>query len=492
MNISSRNAWKFLLTVTLLSTPLSGCGSSDPPKTAGSPSSETEKLYVTLPDQGVVQSIHIEGTAASKGGQKTLQDHPLTPTFAVNATINMKSNTVPGAKPGEIVFSEGFAYVRLTDSNFVQRFDLEGDGAGQNHPIELGVRPIHMFVDPDSKVWVGNDGPAPAPGQSCPGSDPACGPDTVSVINKGASVAHPPVTIGSGHHGFAFSRPSTLKPNLPKRAFIYNLHDDTISVIDNDPASPTYLQVISADPSLNGKASLKVGANPHGIAFSPASGKVYVPDADPNATEVMWIIDPETLGVQKMSKGSGPNQIPVVGGPVVRHIHDDPTDGQFIYLLGSLTDTNANTTTGYLTVIDTFSDPHPVTVTTFPGINPSRIVFTPDGKKAYIGTRSGAAPTPDLKNNLVVVLNTDPTSPQFNQKIGEITVGRAASSRPGLLVSGDGRFVFIANAVPASGGNPAETSLSVIDTTTDTVINTIPLDGMPSGLGIVQVGAHGH
>lgn len=485
------NTWKQLVTILLSSAVLFGCGSSDSPRPAagGGAASETEKLYVSMPDQGVVKSIHLKGAAAKGSLEKTFHDHPALPTFAVEATIDMKSSEVPAPRPGEVVFSGGFAYVRLTDSNFVQRFDVATDGRGQNHAMAMGVRPIHLFVDPDDKVWVGNDGPRTS-GAVCPGVHGDCLPDTVSVIDKGAGTAHPPIETGSGHHLVAFSRPSPLKEDTPKRAFITNLHDDTLSVIDNDPASPTYLQGILKDALLNGQASLKLGADPHGIAFSPVSGKIYVPDSDPATADALWVIDPNDLAVTKISKGSGTNEIPVVGSPVVRHVHDDPTDGQFIYLMGSLKDTIANTTTGYITVLDTLTGS--VKVTTLSGIVPSRIAFTPNGKKAYVGSSRGTAPTPDINDNLVVVLNADPTSSEFNQEIGRVLVGKAAASRPGLLVSGSGEFVFVANAVPAAGGAPAETTLSVINTDTDTVVATIPLDGIPGNMGIVRVEEHGH
>lgn len=485
-------AFKRTICTLLFTAGLWGCGGqSDPPAVGAGAPSEAEKLYVTIPDQGVVKSIHLKKAAAKGGLEKTLHDHPVTPTFAVEATIDMKSSDVPAPKPGEIVFSGGFAYVRLTDSNFIQRFDAATDGAGQNHPMALGVRPIHMYVDPDGKVWVGNDGPRTT-GAVCPGEHGDCLPDTVSVIDKEADTARLPIEIGSGHHLVAFSGPSPFKQDTLKRAFITNLHDDTLSVIDNDPANPTYLQAILKNELLNGQASLKLGADPHGIAFSPVSGKVYVADTDPTAADALWVIDPNNLGVTKIPKGSGPSEIPVVGGVVVRQVHDDPADGQFIYTLGSLKDTTAtpNTTTGYVTVIDTLSGR--VNVTKLPGIDPSRIAFTPDGKKAYVGSRRGTAPTPDINDNLVVVLNADPTSPEFNQEIGRVQVGRAVSSRPGLLVSGNGQFVFVANAVPAVGGAPAETTLSVIDTATDTVVDTILLDGMPGSMGIVRVEDHGH
>lgn len=492
-------SFKPFVSIFLL-TALWGCGGgqSDPPTTGAGGQSVSEKLYVSVSGEGAVKSVHIESATAAKGGVEKTFHHAEPPT-TIDATINVKSTAVPDAKPGEIVFSEGFAYVRLSDTDpaHIHMFDVASDGVDHNHPIPLnGQRPVHMYVDPDEKVWALNDGPRPPQGVSCPGTDPACEPDTVSVIDKGTHQERTRITVGSGHHKAAFSKPSPLKLDVPKRAFVSNIHDDTISAIDNDPASLTYLQVIFKNhnaPNLNGDASLLVGDNPHGIDFSPVSGMVYNSNTRDTETNVVSIIDAETLAVTHLTRGFEAGQIPASGAVHTRHVHDDPTDGQYVYILGAVKDTKGDTdpandtTTGYVSVIDAFNADTVIARTPLPGVNPDHITFTPDGKKAYLTSRSGfGTPTPDLKNNVVVVLNTDPASPNFNQVIKEVPVGKADAHRPAIVISSDGHLAFVANS------GTGESTVSVIDTTTDAVVSTIDVGASPSGLGIVSAGSHAH
>lgn len=497
------NTLKKYVGLFLLITGLWGCGSggqSDPPSAGAGGPSVSEKLYVSVSGEGVVKSFHFENTAAAKGGfEKSLQ-HATIPTTP-DATIDVKSSSVPAASPADMVFSEGMAYVRLsdTDPGFIQMFDVAKDGITHNHPISVGRRPVHIYLDPEEKIWQLNDGPRPPQGVSCPGTDPACEPDTVSVIDKGEHSARPVITVGNGHHKGAFSEPSALKPNVPKRAFISNIGDATISVIDNNPASPTYLQVISKDPALNGDASIKVDLSPHGIDFSPVSGKVYNANTSSSATNIVSIIDAETLAVVNLTRGSGPGQIPASGTTHTRHVHDDPTDGVYVYILGAVKDTKGDTdplndtTTGYVSVIDaSVADPLSadavIARTPLTEVNPDHITFSPDGKRAYITSRATTddptkKPTA-LKDNVIVVLDTDPSSATFNQAIAEVVVGKAGGHRPGVVVSHDGHLAFAANS--------AETTVSVIDTEDNSVVSTIEVGPNPKGLGIVSVDGHAH
>lgn len=478
------NTLKKFVGLFLLITGLWGCGGgqSDPPSAGGQ--SVSEKLYVSVSGEGAVKSFKFENTAAAKGGfEKSLQ-HATIPTTP-DATIDVKSSSVPAASPAEMVFSEGMAYVALsnTDPGFIQMFDVASDGINHNHPIAVGRRPVHMYLDPEEKIWQLNDGPS---------GDPA--PDSVSVIDKGEHSAHPVITVGNGHHKGAFSEPSALKPNVPKRAFISNIGDATISVIDNDPANTaTYLQVVQTIP---------VGQVPHGIDFSPVSGKVYNANTSgsPTNVNVVSIIDAETLAVDNLTRGSGSGQIPASGTTHTRHVHDnpaDPTDGVYVYILGAVKDTKGNadplddTTVGYVSVIDASVDELLSAViarTELPEVNPDHITFSPDGKRAYITSRATTdEPTKKpivLKDNVIVVLDTDPSSATFNQVIAEVVVGKAGNHRPAVVVSHDGHLAFAANS--------AETTVSVIDTEDNSVVSTIEVGSNPKGLGIVSVDGHAH
>ncbi|MFQ5589446.1 MAG: hypothetical protein ACE5F7_11485, partial [Nitrospiria bacterium] len=76
----------------------------------------------------------------------------------------------------------------------------------------------------------------------------------------------------------------------------------------------------------------------------------------------------------------------------------------------------------------------------------------------------------------------------FNTLVTMITVGDGGGHGSSMALSSDGHLLFVANA----GG----TTVSVIDTETNAVVQTIDVGGAPSGIGVTKVaaaaGGHAH
>jgi YVTN family beta-propeller protein len=66
-----------------------------------------------------------------------------------------------------------------------------------------------------------------------------------------------------------------------RRVYVPNQQDNTVSVIDTDPASANYNHVIAVIP---------VGASPYSAAVSPDGTRVYVANAVSDTVSVICVV----------------------------------------------------------------------------------------------------------------------------------------------------------------------------------------------------------
>lgn len=122
--------------------------------------------------------------------------------------------------------------------------------------------------------------------------------------------------------------------------------------------------------------------------------------------------------------------------------------------------TNSNATT--ISIISTTTNSVTGIIDGFDG--PSGMVITPDGKKAYVnnyGCPEGVGSGNSTTIRVVDLLT--------NQIVGDpITVGLAPAS---LAITPNGKYVYVINYVD---GNPDTGTISIIDTSVDLVVGTIP------------------
>ena len=414
--------------------------------------------------------------------------------------IVSKTITVGSGGIGDmVVTSEDHIFVNVTDNNAVAAIDPVVDGSPElRNLLPAGSRPVHAYIDPEgTRVWVMNDGDAASGPCMTAGPDGSATGSVTLIQNHeveggdggggGAGTLGEVIAttcVGRGHHKGAFSYPTADAPAAPHRTFISNISDGTISVIDNDPASADYLKVIATidlcdsteeqslgNPVCDADLSTINKSTPHGIDYSPVSGMIYNSNVGYGTVAV---IDPELNTVATAID---------IGFANKAHISPD---GRFLIVKGADAKSDPDHIHGKLTVIDTADNSFKQTDIT--DVHPDSFEFTPDGKKLYVVSASSGstAQKVSLKNNVVLVYDSS-NLPDLTL-VKEITVGAADGSHRGIAIhEHDGMAEHV--IVP----NPAEDTVSFIDSETDTVVDSVIVGDEPGSILIFSIGeGHSH
>ncbi len=242
------------------------------------------------------------------------------------------------------------------------------------------------------------------------------------------------------------------------RAYVANIWSDTVSVIDTDPSSTDFNKVVS---------TIEVGGTPVFVAFTPDGARAYVTNGDSDTVSVIDT-DPSSTDFNKVvSTITGLGMTPFV-------IAFTP-DGARAYVTNGDSDT--------VSVIDTdpsSTDFNKVVSTIEVGGTPVFVAFTPDGARAYVTNEN---------SDTVSVIDTDPASTNYNKVVSIIGAG----PKPfGVTITPDGTrayvtFFFYCTLTPECGSG-----VQVIDTETDTVIDTIEIVGISYILALTPDGTRGY
>ena len=203
-------------------------------------------------------------------------------------------------------------------------------------------------------------------------------------------------------------------------------------------------------------ATINVGITPAGIAITPDNNYAYVANNNNYAIAEqsnVSVINLTTNLVEKTINDASFN------GPYTVTINPAGTK---VYV------TNSNSST--ITIIDIASNTVTGTITGFDG--PSSMVISPDGTTGYVnnygaGGDSGTGTTVqvvDIAHNVIVG--------------SAITVGLAPA---GLAMTSDGAYIYVINYVD---GNVGTGTVSVLQTSDDTIIATIPGFSGPFAIAI--------
>jgi len=213
-------------------------------------------------------------------------------------------------------------------------------------------------------------------------------------------------------------------------------------------------------------ATLGVGEDPAGIAITPDGRFAYVANNNDNS-----IPGEHTVSVIKLDTNT-------VIGTITDASFNQPytitinADGTLAYV------TNSNGTT--ISIIDIATNTVIGTITGFDG--PSGMVITPDGTTAYVNNYG--SPAGVGSGNATTVRVVDLTT---NMIVGAaITVDLAPAS---LAITPDGKFVYTINYVD---GNPGTGTMSIIDTSTNMVVGTIPGFSGPFSIAITPNGKYAY
>lgn len=349
-------------------------------------------------------------------------------------------------------------FVGLTEQREVILLDPVSKEIRVQQTFPEDAFPAHIYSDPNSsRDWFMNDGDKET------GNDHLnCGDQgsSVSVVADTASASAAylgTICVGRGHHQATFTYPSSTASQVPGTAYISNLKDGTISVIGNDPDhAADYLKVVKTinlcepDKEKEGGGEMTVPNNafPHGLVYSPLSGKVYNLN---NGYGTIAIIDPLSHGITERHAFKGHSNLFVTpdGRYVIGRGADRKSDPQHVIARLSVFDVLSNETLGKTELQDIYI---------------SKYYFNADGTKLYLTT--GKSGTPEQQENLKTdaLLIFDLTALPVIKLLREHRLGCSSGSLAFLDEDGRTNLVFSSNS--------EDGSVTVIDGESDEIVET--------------------
>ncbi len=396
---------------------------------------------------------------------------------------------------GEIHFANGKAFVVITSgltgpapdnlpSGGLAVIDLDTPNSLETTVVLTGTqtggatRIVHAYVDPEGKfLWTNNDGPSGdvnADSVFRVNVDPT---DTDASDPGGKYLDILEIPVGNGHKKSAFSRPSQNKPTARKLFITSSLTERRIDIIDDDPNNTaTYGTVIKTIRNVSGLAEVSPGVGqgsaPHGFDYAPNAGRAFsgltsggVISIDTTSDDIVNIPDFDCAthsdcndgsdqSVTKLTTGLAPNDALFAG---YVHVHTNSVGEDTVYTTGR----DGTAAKGFLTAINAAAN----TVTAvidLGDMSASNFTVSHLTEKLYVPSSGGGT-----INDQVKVVDVNHNSATHNQVINTITVGTATGENRNIHASPDGRIVMVPNT--------STNTVSVIDTETDAVIDTLTL-----------------
>jgi DNA-binding beta-propeller fold protein YncE len=228
------------------------------------------------------------------------------------------------------------------------------------------------------------------------------------------------ICVGRGHHVPSFTAPSEKHPAMPRRAYVSNLQDGTISVLGNNPADKAGYLAVSGTINLCEPAKEKDGAMqapnnafPHGEVYSPVTGRVYNLN---NGYGTLAVIDPLRNEIEARVDFKGCSNLLL------------SPDGRFVIGKGADRKSDPDHVIGRLIVLDAVAGKVAVKLD-MKDVYPSTYRFSPDGRRLFVttATTGKGAQHANLKKSTVLVY--DASALPGLRLAQEITVGLADCSR---------------------------------------------------------------
>ncbi len=328
--------------------------------------------------------------------------------------------------------------VGLDEANQVILFDPESKQVRIQAGFPADTFPAHIYPEPNThRDWFMNDG------------DKQTGNDTVNCGESGSSVTVienttsnkasflKTICVGRGHHQAAFAEPSVAMPHIAPRAYISNLTDGTISVIANNPTEDenylTVLDTINLCQPEKEQSSDQYSPNnafPHGLVYSPLSGKLYCLN---NGYGNIAVINPENHQIETLIPFKGHSNL--FGSP----------DGRYLIGRGADRKSNANHVIAKITALDVTS--HEITDSIeLQDIYLSKYFFSPAGKKLYLTTAISGSPEQQQNLQPDVLLVFDMAALPKIKLIDQVKLGSASGTLDFLVQDGKTTLVFSSNS----------------------------------------------
>jgi YVTN family beta-propeller protein/VCBS repeat-containing protein len=420
----------------------------------------------------------------------------------INTATNKITGTIKvGNSPTAIAFSPDGKKVYVTNKNDDSVSVITFATNGVKTVTAVGDSPTGVTVSPDNtKAYITNlDG-------------------TIAVLNTTTNTVTGHITTGTPSYTAALSADGT-------QLAIANTND-TVTIINT--ATGTVIQTLSTDPNPE--------TGTPAIAFGTDSKTIYLTDSTDGALRILTVQavptvqppevgGPPTVGTPDAATGVVTGSLNVTApdgnaltytvsnGPTYGVVTVDPTTGTYTYtpdraarLAATLTP-ETETDSFTIAVDDGFNPPVTVDVDDVPlaelaastvlatvevGSQPAGVAYSPDGTRAYAtSVGDGTVAVIDTASNTVIAtihVGNEPVSVAVNPNGGAIYVANQADDTVsvirtsdntviktidvgdgpyGIAVSPDGSRVYTTNA-----GN----SVTVIETATNTVTGTIPID----------------
>ncbi len=319
--------------------------------------------------------------------------------------------------------------------------------------------PAHIYPEPGGqRDWLMNDGDKDS------GNDPVnCGDhgSSVTVLDKtpdGEARFVKTLCVGRGHHQAAFIAPDAAHPQVPRRVVISNLQDGTLSVINNQPGDADYLEVIATvDLADERHESVPAdgGANrafPHGLVYSPVSGKLYCLN---NGYGSIAVIDPQTLVIEDRLDFKGHSNL--IGSP----------DGRYLIGRGADRKSDPEHVIAKLSIMDV-TDHRVVDSQDFPDIYFSKYFFNVEGSKLYFTTGVSGSETQQRHLRSDAVLIFDLSRLPRIALLRELRLGGSAGTLDFLAPQGVTERVFASSTTTGQ--------VVVIDGRTDEIVDRIAVN----------------
>lgn len=364
---------------------------------------------------------------------------------------------LPTEVPSGLPFERRPVFLGVRNTGKAVLLDPHTQRIDESAAIPTDVSPTYAYPYVErEQLWFSNDGDEKS------GNDLLhCGDkgSSVTVIDRIGAKVLKTLCIGRGHHVCTFCAPTATRPDIPLLAFVSNLLDGTLSVIGNDPSdAATYLKVLSTinllerDKEKDSHTDVPNNAFPHGMVFSPVTGKIYNLN---NGYGTVVVIDPVSRTIEQR-----------IGLPGCSNLLLSP-DGRFILGKGADRKSDLDHVLGKVAVIDA-AQGKVVSEATLRDFYPSTFRFAPDGKKLYV--TSAATGKGKQKQNLDIrsIRVFDASALPALVELPAIAVGAADCGRRPLAFTGTedaGITVFFPN--------PTDGTLTRVSVANNQVLETV-------------------
>ncbi|EQA43958.1 putative lipoprotein [Leptospira broomii serovar Hurstbridge str. 5399] len=411
-----------------------------------------------------------------------------TSSFGINpiqAQVGGGFSTLPeissSVQPAGLIASgigTGHVLSTLSNSNIVQIIQT---GAQQTvlKTIPVGTNPLEIVVDPNNTDhhWTMNNGNASGIDSILCSSEANPNVSSISVVHDDPdpviiAYIHASICVGKGAHKVAFQ---TVSPFL---ALVTNQSDNTVSVIDDDSNSPTFLGAPGINPpDTNGGVlrTITVGTAPLNVAYSSFMNLFYVYNTGAGTISV---IDPNGNSGTGALLGSSLN----VGKGYT--VMKTDVSGRYLILSGTDTTTYSSLAYGILRFLD-LADPTGATfgLTRIPKAGFSDFQQSPDGKRLFVASAVSGTSTQISSINSGAFYIFDSSSLPNPSLLQTAMVGSSNQSYRTFSInamSGSVKNLFVPNY--------SDGTVTIIDGMSYNPLTTVSVNGNPTYSTIFQPG----